>query len=355
MTPHPDRRTRVIRVDSRAPATAAISDAAAVIRSGGLVAFPTETVYGLGANAFDEDAVQSIFSAKERDPSDPLIVHVASVHDLSRVASIVPPLAMLLFERFAPGPLTVVLPRAPGVAPSVSAGLATVAVRIPSHPVARGLIESAGVPVAAPSANRFMRTSATSAAHVLEDLDGRIDLVIDGGPADAGIESTVVSIEGDSVFVLREGALTREEIAAALPPGATIESVTASPAHGSPGMLGRHYAPRKPLTLVRATSPEGSARLAAEIARALAAGEIPGVLLLEEDEGSLAGLAPLLKARLGPQANLSVVASRLYAAMRELDRSHATVLFARALPAGGLGAAVNDRLNRAAARIIDRP
>ncbi len=353
MNQHRSRRTRVVRVDPLEPDPAAIEEAAALVRSGGLVAFPTETVYGLGANALDEDAVRSIFTAKERDASDPLIVHLADVSALASVAASVPPLAMHLLGRFAPGPLTVVLPRAAAVAPSVSAGLATVAVRIPSHPVARALISASGVPIAAPSANRFTRTSATTAAHVLEDLDGRIDLVLDGGPAPAGIESTVVSVEGDTAFVLRAGALTAEDLAAALPPGARVESADPGVAHASPGMLERHYAPRKPLTLVRVSGAHGAMALAAAIRAAIAAGETPGVLLLEEDALSVAPLSPLVRASLGSGSDPAVVARRLYAAMRELDRSHATVLFARTIPPVGLGVAINDRLKRAAARLIE--
>lgn len=329
-----------------------MADAGAVIRAGGLVAFPTETVYGLGANALDEEAVHSVFSAKERDAGDPLIVHISSVDSLVLVTDSASPTALLLFQRFAPGPLTVVLPRAAPVAPPVSAGLPTVAVRIPSHPVARALIEAAGVPIAAPSANRFMRTSATTAAHVLEDLDGRIDLVLDGGPADAGIESTVVSIEGKTVFILRAGAITAEEIATALPAGVTIGSPVTGSVAGSPGMLERHYAPRKSLTLVRAPSSLGRAALARELSTAIAAGQTPGVLVLDEDAATLSGLAPLIRGHLGPESDLGRVASRLYTAMRDLDRSQATELFARSVPPGGLGAAINDRLTRAAARII---
>lgn len=353
MNLHRNRRTRVVRVDPQAPSGGAIAEAASIIRAGGLVAFPTETVYGLGANALDEEAVHSIFTAKERAASDPLIVHIAKTEDLATVAASVSPIARLLFDRFAPGPLTVVLPRSQAVAPSVSAGLATVAVRFPSHAVARALIETAGVPIAAPSANRFTRTSATTAEHVLEDLDGRIDLVLDGGPANAGIESTVVSIESDTVFVLRAGALTLEAIVAALPSAVRVESEVPGGTHGSPGLLDRHYAPRKPLTLVRSPAPEGVAHLADEVRRALAAGEVPGILLLAEDESPLSGLGPLVRARLGRAQELNGVANRLYAAMRELDRSHATALFARSVPPAGLGAAINDRLKRAAARIID--
>lgn len=353
MNPHRSRRTRVVRVDPRDPSAGVIAEAASVIRAGGLVAFPTETVYGLGANALDEEAVQSVFTAKERDASDPLIVHIGSTGQLALVAAGVSPTARLLFDRFAPGPLTVVLPRAQAVAPSVSAGLATVAVRIPSHPVAQALIAAAGVPIAAPSANRFTRTSATTAEHVLEDLDGRIDLVLDGGPANAGIESTVVSIEHNVVFVLRAGALTLEEIAAALPSDTLVEPASPAGTQGSPGLSERHYAPRKPLTLVRVAAPEGVDTLAAELRRSLAAGEVPGLLLLEEDESLLSGLGPLVRAELGRVSELTGVANRLYAAMRELDRSHATALFARSVPPTGLGVAINDRLKRAAARIID--
>jgi L-threonylcarbamoyladenylate synthase len=345
-----------LRVDPSTPDPAVIAEAAGVLRAGGLVAFPTETVYGLGANALDQEAVEAIFAAKERARDDPLIVHIADLADLERVALDVPPLAGRLAAAFWPGPLTLVLRRAAAVAPAVSAGLQTVAVRMPRHPVAVALIRAAGVPIAAPSANRFMRTSATTVEHVLDDLDGRIDMVLDGGPADAGIESTVVALEGDGVRVLRQGAVTVEQLEAALAaePGARVESVARGERSGSPGMLGRHYAPRKPLTLVTGPGP-GTSALARAVEAALADGERPGLLVTDEDAEALAALAGVVAvARLGSADNLAAVARRLYSAMRELDRHPAvTRIFSRTVEEAGLGMAINDRLRRAAELVIE--
>ena len=204
---------QVLRIDPAHPDGALLARAAEVIRAGGLVAFPTETVYGLGANALDAVAVGRIYAAKGRDAGDPLIVHLPSAARLPDVARDLPPIVDLLGARFWPGPLTLVVPRAPRVPLSVTAGLPTVAVRVPAHPVARGLLEASGVPLAAPSANTFTRTSATTAAHVQEDLGRRVDLILDGGPAPLGIESTVLQVQGDGTLrLLRPGAVTIEAL-----------------------------------------------------------------------------------------------------------------------------------------------
>src|SRR5579875_2286311 len=188
-----------------------IEQAAAILRSGGTVAFPTETVYGLGANALDAEAVKKIFAAKERPSWDPLIVHVSEPAMLARVAAETSAIADRLIEEFWPGPLTLLLPRSADVPPVVTAGLTRVGVRMPAHPVALALVSSAGVPVAAPSANRFGHTSATSAAHVAEDLDGRIDAILDGGETPHGVESTVVDVRESSCVVYRPGVISLEQ------------------------------------------------------------------------------------------------------------------------------------------------
>ncbi len=346
--------TEVLPVDPDSPDPTVILQAANVIRRGGLVAFPTETVYGLGANAFDDSAVARIFAAKERDPSDPVIVHLADPADVPLAAREVPPLARALAERFWPGPLTLVLPRAERVAPRVSAGLPTVAVRVPAHPVALALIRAAGVPVAAPSANRFGRTSATTAAHVLADLDGRVDLVLDGGPAPHGVESTVVGFEDGQAVVLRPGALTLEALAAALaelgaPPPAVRRR---GPSAGSPGLLERHYAPRAPLILIR--GPDD--RVGVWLRGALdARPDTPlGLLLFDEDAAALQPLGPCHRlASLGSRSDLAGAARRLFAALRDLDAGRPAAIYAVEPEPKGLGLAIADRLRRAAAEVVD--
>jgi L-threonylcarbamoyladenylate synthase len=247
--------TDVLRVDPASPDPAVIGRAAAVLRAGGLVAFPTETVYGLGANALDPAAVGRVFSAKGRPATNPVIVHIADAADVGNVATGWPAAAAALAERFWPGPLTLVLPKGPAVPEVVTAGGPTVAVRCPAHPAARALIRAAGVPIAAPSANRSTELSPTRAEHVLKGLDGRINLVLDGGPCPGGIESTVVDVTGDLVKILRPGLISEPLVEAMVGPlmvaGGTLGHVARAP-----GQLAKHYSPRTPVTLIRPGPPQ---------------------------------------------------------------------------------------------------
>ncbi|HVG21856.1 MAG TPA: L-threonylcarbamoyladenylate synthase, partial [Blastocatellia bacterium] len=233
--------TTVVQVSPEHPQEEVIERAAAIIRGGGLVAFPTETVYGLGADAMNEAAVQKIFEAKGRPGDNPLIVHVGSESDLGRVADETSAKARDLIGRFWPGPLTLVLKRRPELAESVSAGLPTVAVRMPRNAVALGLIRKAGTPIAAPSANRSGRPSPTSAAHVARDLEGRIDMIIDGGPTDIGVESTVLDMTADPPVILRPGWITEESLASVI--GPTGRAASLEELRRSPGTRHRHYSP----------------------------------------------------------------------------------------------------------------
>lgn len=249
------------------PSSAEIEHAAQLIRAGRLVAFPTETVYGLGANALDGDAVARIFAVKGRPSTSPLIVHVGSIEMAQSLVSEWPNAAQKLVHRFWPGPLTMVLPIrhnsvrdaiqsvVPGI---VTAGLPTVGLRMPAHPVALALIHAAGVPLAAPSANRFTQLSPTTAEHVRRSLGEDVDYILDGGPCQVGIESTVLSLVGGEFVLLRPGGVSRAELESAIGPIASREQVPAGAAHPSPGMHPRHYSPRTPLLLVNAgTLPNG--------------------------------------------------------------------------------------------------
>jgi L-threonylcarbamoyladenylate synthase len=329
-----------------------LESAAGILRAGGLVAFPTETVYGLGAHALDPQAVRGIFEAKSRPADDPLIVHLARASDIGRVAEPTPD-SERLAECFWPGPLTLVLPKRAEVPLEVTAGLQTVGVRVPSHAVARQLIERANLPVAAPSANLFGRPSPTRAAHVLDDLDGRIDAIVDGGPTQVGIESTIVDLSASPPRLLRPGGLAVEAIEGVL--GLRL-SAPAPIEHGpqpAPGLLSVHYSPRTPLTLIRGDPLIARQRLIWEVEAGLAQNRRVGVIALEDDVTSISQSARVEV--VGAFNDPTRSASRLFEAMRALDAARLDVLFARELadPATGLGRALADRLRRASRRVLD--
>ncbi len=265
--------TRVIPVHPEQPEPDIIRQAADILRAGGLVAFPTETVYGLGANALDAGAIARIYEAKGRPANNPLIVHIAYIEQLEQVAIDIPEVARRLAAAFWPGPLTLVMKRHARIPESVSLGRDTVAVRLPSHPVAHALIEAAGVPVVAPSANRFTRPSATSAEHVRSDLDGGVEIILDGGPTPIGVESTVLDVTHDPPLLLRPGGVPVEALREYVPDVqhsseiVALDNTQARPA--SPGMLSKHYSPQakscpklKGVSVTRLTCCNSSCRLA---------------------------------------------------------------------------------------------
>jgi L-threonylcarbamoyladenylate synthase len=305
----------------------AIGEAAALLRRGALVAFPTETVYGLGGDATDARAVAAIFAAKDRPRFNPLIIHVADRGAAEAIARF-DPRAGRLAERFWPGALTLVLPRRPDcpVAPLACAGLDTVALRVPSHPVALALLRAAGRPVAAPSANRSGRVSPTAAAHVAAELGGRVALILDGGPATIGVESTVLDLSETAPRLLRPGGVTAEALTALLGPLAAAGGDPVAPR--GPGMLASHYAPSLPVRLAAADPRPGEALLAF-------GGDPP------------AGFAAV--EWLSRDGDLAEAAANLFAALRRLDRPEFTGIAVMPIPETGLGLAINDRLRRAAA------
>ncbi|OGF15653.1 MAG: threonylcarbamoyl-AMP synthase [Candidatus Eisenbacteria bacterium RBG_16_71_46] len=338
--------TVVVQVDPSHPSPEILAEAAARILRGELVAFPTETVYGLGANAFDAEAVRRIFEAKQRPFDDPLIVHLAEIEEVEMVATEFSAVAARLASLFWPGPLTLLLPRHAALPVEVTSGLDTVAVRIPSHPVALGLLAACGVPIAAPSANRFGHTSPTSAAHVVEDLDGAVELILDGGPTPLGIESTVVDPRPTPAVILRPGGVTREQLEAAIGPVRYAEPGERRAA--SPGRLPRHYAPRAEVILCAGDSAEAIAASIDEHAlRLIAGGRSAGVLAASEVHQELkSSLAHVFD--LGGWDDLLGIARRLFLGMRTLEAAHVEVILCHLVPAHGLGLAVNDRLRRAA-------
>lgn len=331
-----------------------LNDAAGTLAGGGLVAFPTETVYGLGADARSSEAVAGIFAAKGRPSDNPLIVHIADAESLEELVEPYPPVAKQLMERFWPGPLTIVLPVRPGaLSPLVTANLSTVGVRMPDHPLALELIGRAGCPVAAPSANRSGRPSPTQAGHVLDDLDGLIDGIVDGGATGVGLESTVVELlDARTVAILRPGGVTLEEIRRALPDivvlGEGAESELEK-APRSPGMKYTHYAPRGELTLVEGSPDQVKIYIAAQLAEASARGERTGVLAFA-DHASWYKADVLME--LGSRQKLEEAASRLYGALRRFDEENAVSLWAESGPEEGIGRALKNRMAKAASRVV---
>ncbi len=330
-----------LKLDPARPQEEAIAQAATVIRSGGLVAFPTETVYGLGADAMNEIAIGRIFEAKGRPADNPLIVHVADRSMLDRVACNISRQAERLIERFWPGPLTLVLERNPEVARSVSAGLPTVAVRMPRNRIALELIERAATPIAAPSANRSGRPSPTTAGHVVEDLGGRIDMVLDGGTTNIGIESTVLDVTTKPPVILRPGWITSEIISEVL--GEVERAMSEADLRRSPGTRHRHYSPRARVVLIEGASPARVKSLCAQLLEGGPAGFI-GHTRVAIDNSDFS--------RIILEASAASYARSIYAALRELDRLRPRVILIEGIEETGEGAAVMDRLRRAASEIL---
>ena len=348
--------TRVVRSTRDAMDINGLRMAATALAKGGLVAFPTETVYGLGANALDEKAIQEIYRVKGRPTDNPMIVHVAHPDQIAAIVADIPPMAALLMERFMPGPLTLVFKRAEGIPGAVSAGLDTVAVRCPSHPVAQAFIAMAGVPVAAPSANLSGRPSPTRAIHVLQDLDGRIPFIIDGGECEVGLESTVVDVTGDVPVLLRPGAVTARQIEETC--GMAVRGaggMMRGPVR-SPGMKYRHYAPRAMVVVgngrgalmrVRDTVAKIREQLAGGkkvgvFASAMVADELHQMRIKDPEAGY-----PEKVFSFGDSGDSAMASARLFDALRTLDADGVDVIVVQALPEEGLGAAYMNRLLKA--------
>ena len=304
--------------------------AAEIIREGGIVAFPTETVYGLGADAFNPLAVARIFEVKRRPYFDPLIVHVANPSNVEELAKEIPSNAKKLIEKFWPGPLTVVLSREEDVPDIVSAGLPTVAIRMPNHPMALGLIKECKCPIAAPSANPFGYLSPTTAEHVREQLGGQVDLILDGGPCPVGVESTIISFSENKPRLLRPGGISLEEIESIV---GKVEISRAEEGPSAPGMLPKHYAPRTPIVLDRNEKNPN-----------LYKGKNIGLLVLQEPKNNLKFHFVEVLSKKG---DLREAAANLFAAIRRLDRLNLDLIVAEPIPEVGLGRAIMDRLRRA--------
>lgn len=339
-----------------------IDEAARVLKEGGLVAFPTETVYGLGGNALYKEASKHIYAAKGRPSDNPLIVHIADLSSLEQVAARIPESAWLLAKTYWPGPLTMIFPKADCIPRETTGGLDTVAVRFPSHPVAMELIRRSGVPVAAPSANLSGRPSTTTARHCVEDLTGRVDLILDGGSCEIGLESTILDMSGEQPRLLRPGAITREMISETL--GMTPEEDVALKgplAPGvkpkAPGMKYRHYAPQAPMVIV--TDREGNGKTAETILRLIREKETehPGiriaVICTEECQQELIRQGfhtpeHILKT-CGSRKDKKAIAHNLFELLREMDEEEAEYIITEGCSEDDLGQAVMNRMKKAAA------
>ena len=351
-----DIYTEIVPVDSSHPEPAIIERAAKMICEGNIVVLPTETVYGLGADALQPFALERIFAAKGRPFSDPLIVHIADEQTLERLTTGMPESARKLAEAFWPGPLTMILPRSPLVPLLVTAGLETVAVRMPRHPVALALIRAAGTPIAAPSANRFMHVSPTTAQHVYTDLHGRIPLILDSGPCEVGVESTVLNMCAPVPTILRPGGVSIEalrgvlpDVQLAVPKHAThtesnTEDVTQ---YASPGQMLIHYAPAVPLLLFDGTVETMRRAMLAEVKRRVEQREQVGVLVADEDMSAFQESGAIVHS-LGDATNPQQVATSLFASLRQLENAGVQVILCRDFDAAGLGLAIRDRLLKAA-------
>lgn len=320
-----------------------IDEAAAILRDGGLLGIPTETVYGLGANGLNEEAVAHIFEAKGRPQDNPLILHVPSADHLERYCKEIPLTAYQLAEAYWPGPMTMILKRKPIVPDVVTAGLDTVGMRCPSHPLCHAILEAADVPVAAPSGNTSGRPSPTTAAHMWEDMDGKIDAIVDGGPCSVGVESTIIDLTETPARLLRPGGITLEQLEAVLGEVAVDPAVTRLMGAGekpkAPGMKYRHYAPKAPVTVVT-----GDPKKSAEYIAAHAA---PGDGIICFDE-----FAPLFPShyveQLGPAGDKGEQARHIFDALRFFDHTPVKSIWAQCPDASGIGLAISNRLNKAA-------
>ncbi|MBR2889750.1 MAG: threonylcarbamoyl-AMP synthase [Oscillospiraceae bacterium] len=329
--------------------TGAAAAAAEIIKNGGLVAIPTETVYGLGANGLDENAVREIFRVKGRPQDNPLILHITGPEDIERFAHGVPQAAYTLAEKFWPGPLTMVLPARANVPRRTTGGLDTVGLRCPDCDVTREIIRLAGVPIAAPSANISGKPSTTTAQHVLDDHEGKIPLIVDGGPCRVGVESTIVDLTGRRPRLLRPGGIGPEELLAVLGDLVVDKAVTAQIDQDevvrAPGMKYRHYAPQEPVVIVSGSREKAAAYIRAHFE--------PGdrVLCFEEELPLYEGCAPL---SYGREADVDTLSAGLFAALRELDDAGIHQVYARCPVGGGVAYAIQNRLKKAAAfHVID--
>lgn len=331
----------------------AIQEAAELLKAGETIAFPTETVYGLGANALSDEAVQKIFAAKGRPADNPLIIHLYDRKQLDRYVRNIPSVAYRLFDHFTPGPLTLILEHNASISAYATAGLASVGIRFPDHPVARALLQACDLPIAAPSANRSGRPSPTEASHVFQDLAGKIAGIVDGGATGVGVESTVIDVTVNPPMILRPGGISREQIEAIIGPVQVDPALnSADSAPRSPGMKYRHYAPEAPVFLVRGeTLSQMYERLQTEAKRYAAMGKKVGILTTEEGQSFYTEKLPkgqIIVEVCGTRERLETVAQNLYDRLRKFNETDVDVILAEVFPREEIGSAIMNRLEKAA-------
>lgn len=341
--------TEIKKITSVQDAGEILNKAGMLLRAGELVAFPTETVYGLGANGLDSAACKKIYQAKGRPSDNPLILHVDSFSMIERIVCRVSPLAEKIMTAFCPGPITLIMERKEIIPDNITGGLATVGIRMPENDIARAMIKAAGVPIAAPSANISGRPSPTTAAAVFRDMQGKIPLILDGGACDFGVESTIVDTTGEIATILRPGAITREMLAELL----GEKNVALDPAligkdsvPKAPGMKYKHYAPRAPLTLITGEPAKMLNVFNREIKKLTERGHKVGIIASAETIDALP-LAPEQKVSYGSRGDLKTIAANLYEALRAFDDSDVDILLGEGTTATGLGLAIMNRLNKA--------
>jgi len=326
---------------------AEIEQAAVILRNGGLVGIPTETVYGLGANGLNPEAVAHIFEAKGRPQDNPLILHIPDASWLERYCQNIPDAAYALAEKFWPGPMTMILPRKDMVPDVVTAGLDTVGMRCPAHPVCRAIIQAADLPVAAPSGNTSGRPSPTTARHMLEDMDGKIDAIVDGGPCSVGVESTIIDLTCTPPRLLRPGGITLEQLRSVLGEVDVDPAVTRLLGAGekpkAPGMKYRHYAPKAPVTVVTGDPARSAAYIAAHAAPE------DGIICFEEFMDWFTRQPGMRRVMdLGPALDKEEQARHIFDALRQFDHTDVPAIWAQCPDASGIGLAIANRLNKAA-------
>lgn len=344
--------TQIVRIDEEKIDEQIIQKAGRIIKGGGLVAFPTETVYGLGGDALNPASSRKIYAAKGRPSDNPLIVHIADRNALDRIVRRIPVAAQRLADRYWPGPLTMIFEKADCVPGETTGGLETVAVRMPSNRIARALINASGGYIAAPSTNRSGRPSPTTAKYVIEDLDGRVDMIIDGGEAQIGLESTIVDLTGETPVILRPGYITEEMLKAAI---GRVETDKSVPKDGiaprAPGMKYRHYAPKGALTIVEGQAWQVTEFINRQLELSGQKGERTGVIATDETAGGYQ--ADSVKS-VGRREDEEQIARRMFRILREFDDERIEVIYAESFENTGLGCAIMNRLLKAAGHRVIR-